>query len=173
VQEHNNENIAFHLGLINKSSVARDQRMAVLEKTLRSREMELAQLHKTIEKEREDRLEMMQQYDDRIQSLLELFEKKMESNSADCKCVPPPTTAAGKRSQRPGINKEDVHTSHTVRVWFHRRALTGAMLTATNVDKMRRTVDGLSYTMQVHKIANAVASPSCLPRKACACSRSG
>ena len=89
MQEHNNENIAFHLGLINKSSVARDQRMAVLEKTLRSREMELAQLHKTIEKEREDRLEMMQQYDDRIQSLLELFEKKMESNSADCKCVPP------------------------------------------------------------------------------------
>ena len=39
---------------------------------------------KTLEREREDRLEMMQQYDEKIQALLEVFEEKMQANSKKC-----------------------------------------------------------------------------------------
>ena len=39
---------------------------------------------KTLEREREDRLEMMQQYDEKIQALLEVFEEKLQANSKKC-----------------------------------------------------------------------------------------
>lgn len=84
-KEHNQEALEYHVGLMNKSSVERDERMAKLEKSLRAREMELQALYKALDREREDRLEMMQQYDDKIQKLLEVYEMKMEDNTKDCK----------------------------------------------------------------------------------------
>eukprot|EP00961_Rhodomonas_salina_P248829 3363168-Rhodomonas_salina.2 len=84
-KEHNTENIEYHLGLINKTSTERDDRMHKLEKSLRSREMELQQLYKTLDRERDDRLEMMTQYDEKIQKLLEIYEQKMSDMAADCK----------------------------------------------------------------------------------------
>jgi hypothetical protein len=84
LKEHNTENIEFHLNLINKSAVQRDERMLLLEKALRAREMELLELNKVLEREREDRLDMMQQYSEKMESLLEVFEQKLAENSAKC-----------------------------------------------------------------------------------------
>ena len=84
LKEHNSENIEFHLGLMNRAAVERDSRMSNLEKALRAREMELLELNKILEREREDRLDMMQQYDEKIQALLETFEQQMNTNSKKC-----------------------------------------------------------------------------------------
>ena len=84
LKEHNSENIEFHLGLINRAAVQRDERMANLERALRAREMELQKLNQMLEQERRDREHMMMQYDEKIQELLERFEQKMEVNSKKC-----------------------------------------------------------------------------------------
>ena len=76
--EHNTESIEYHLGLMNKSSLLTDERMAGLERTLRSRELELASLQRTLESERNDRLDMMQMFQDKIQILLDVFEEKLQ-----------------------------------------------------------------------------------------------
>ena len=84
LKEHNTENVEFHLGLINRAAVQRDERMANLERALRSREMELQKLSQTLEKERAERLEMMESYDKKIQELLEKFEENLLQNTEKC-----------------------------------------------------------------------------------------
>ena len=76
--EHNTECIEYHLGLMNKSSLQTEERMAGLERTLRSRELDLAALQRKVDAERQDRLEMMQMFQDKIQILLDVFEEKLQ-----------------------------------------------------------------------------------------------
>jgi hypothetical protein len=77
-EEHNTECLQYHLGLMNKSSLLTDERMAGLERTLRSRELDLAALQRKVESERNERLDMMQMFQDKIQILLDVFEEKLQ-----------------------------------------------------------------------------------------------
>jgi hypothetical protein len=77
-EEHNTECLQYHLGLMNKSSLLTDERMAGLERTLRSRELDLAALQRKAEFERSERIEMMQMFQDKIQILLDVFEEKLQ-----------------------------------------------------------------------------------------------
>ena len=86
-EEHNTECLQYHLGLMNKSSLLTDERMAGLERTLRSRELDLAALQRSVESERNERLDMMQMFQDKIQILLDVFEEKLQVESKSVECL--------------------------------------------------------------------------------------
>ena len=81
-KEHNAESSDYHLLLMCKTSRLTDEKMAGLEKQLRARETEISSLQRKLDEEQQSRVDMMQMFQDKIQTLLDVFEEKLQVSTS-------------------------------------------------------------------------------------------